>query len=388
MSAALKPQALRAGALYALIFGALGAHLPFWPLWLSEWGLSAAEVGFYTGCGVFVRIFAGLTLPLLADRLGARRQVVAIISAIGATVFALHPYIEDRTVLLLATLATGLVYPGMIPVTDALTSAAGRAHGFAFGVARAWGSLAFVVANFAVGWLIGSYGADMARVWIVACLFAGIFFALLHPGGGLTPAGTRPGMRDAVLLARKPVFVLFLLAIGFSEASHGVYYAYGSVHWRALGLETGTIGLLWAFPVALETLLMFLLGAAIVQRLGPVGAIAVAGAAGVLRWSLMMTDPLGPLLWAVQALHIVTFAVGYLGAIAFIAEAVEDRLASTAQGLFGAAFGGFLTACAMAVSGLIYPALGGLTYGAAAVMSATGLFAALVLRRYWSGGPV
>jgi PPP family 3-phenylpropionic acid transporter len=345
-------------------------------------------VGVFTGAGVVVRIVAGLAIPLLADRLGARRQVMAGIAVLGAAVFTLHPLIEDRTLLLLATMATGLVYPGMIPIADALTSAAGRAHGFAYGQARAWGSLTFLVANLGVGALIAEFGVDVARLWIVVCLAASVLFALTHPGGGFISPGARPGLRDAVSLVRKPVFAVFLLAIGFAEASHAVYYAYGSIHWQSLGLGAAEIGLLWAFPVGLEVVLMFAFGSVIVARLGPVGAIALSGAAGILRWGIMMTDPTGVILWAAQALHIITYAVGHLGAIAFLAVAVEERLASTAQGLFGAAFGGLLTACAMAVSAQIYTGAGGMTFALAATMSAIGLAAALLLLRLWRGGEI
>lgn len=386
--AALAPATLRSGALFALIFAALGAHLPFWPLWLAEWGLTASEVGLYTGAGVLVRIIAGLAIPLLADRLGARRQVMAAVAVLGAVVFAVHPMIEGRSLLLLATLATGLVYPGMIPIADALTSAAARAHGFEYGQARAWGSLTFLIGNLLVGALIGTYGVDIARIWIVACLGTSVFFALTHPGGGLVSEGPRPGIRDAMALIRKPVFLVFVVSTGFGSASHAVYYAYGSVHWQTLGLSATEIGLLWGFPVALEAIVMFAFGALIIARIGPVGAIALSAAGGVLRWAVMMMDPLGPLLWAMQFLHVVTFAVGHLGAIAFLAAAVDERLSSTAQGLFGSAFGGFITAVGMVCAAQIYPHMGGATYGLALGLSAIGLLTAYVLHRMWKDAPI
>ena len=386
--AALSPPALRSGAQFALIFAALGAHLPFWPLWLGAWGLTAAEIGTYTAAGVIVRILTGLAIPLMADRLRARRAVMAVVAALGAAVFFVHPLIEDRTWLLLATLATGLVSPGMIPIADALTSAAARAHGFAYGQARAWGSLAFLLANMIVGALIAELGVDVARVWIVVCLGMAVFFSLTHPGGSLGNEGVRPSGRDVITLITKPAMIVFLLAIGFSEASHAVYYAYGSVHWQSLGLSTATIRFLWAFPVALEVVLMFAFGAMIVAWLGPVGAIAASAVPGVLRWGVMMTDPVGPLLWAAQTLHIVTYAVGHLGAIAFLAEAVDERLASTAQGLFGAAFGGLLSAAAMLIAAQLYPVMGGLTYGVAMGMSVIGLLSAALLARTWRGGAI
>nr|WP_246413631.1 MFS transporter [Rubricella aquisinus] len=372
--------------MYALIFAALGAHLPFWPLWLEDWGLTATEIGSFTAAGVVVRILAGIAIPALADRLDARRMVMAGVAALGAVVFTAHLWIDDKAILFLATLATGLVYPGMIPLSDALGSAAAREYRFAYAQARAFGSLAFLIANIAVGWLIGQYGVGVALWWIVICLALSVWMSMIHPGGGQGAELSRPRLTDIGKLATAPVFVLFLCAIGFAQGSHAVFYAFGSVHWAGLGLNEGEIGALWAFSVAVEVVLMFTVGAAIVARIGAVPAIAFSGAVGVLRWTWMMFDPTGAELWFLQFLHSGTFAIGHLGAIAFVAAAVEERLSASAQGLFGAAFGGLLSAVAMGLASVFYASHGGATYGIAAVMSGLGLIFALMLHHRWQGG--
>jgi PPP family 3-phenylpropionic acid transporter len=107
---------------------------------------------------------------------------------------------------------------------------------------------------------------------------------------------------------------------------------------------------------------------------------------GVVRWTWMMFDPVGIELWFLQFLHSGTFAIGHLGAIAFVAAAVEERLSASAQGLFGAAFGGLLSAIAMGLAAALYVPFGGGTYGIAAVMSGLGLIFALMLHSRWQGG--
>ncbi|MGB0497745.1 MAG: MFS transporter [Rubricella sp.] len=382
----LRPPGLKTGGLYALIFAALGAHLPFWPLWLAEWGLTASEIGAYTAAGVVVRIGAGFAIPMLADAIGARRLVMAAIAGGGALVFLAHPLIEDRAILLIATLATGLVYPGMIPISDALGSVAARDHGFSYARARAMGSVAFLLSNLAVGWLIGRFGVDVALGWIVLCLALSVWLSLVHPGGGRNAAVARVRFGDVGWLLSRRTFLVFILAIGCAQGSHAVFYAYGSVHWAALGLGEGLIGALWAFGVGVEVVLMMTFGGWLVQRIGPVMAITLSGVAGVLRWGWMALDPTGGVLWLLQAIHALTFALGHLGAIAFVAAAVEDRLGATAQGVFGAAFGGFVTAIAMGLAAVLYDDLGGTTYLIAAILSGCGALAGLILGRLWTGG--
>ena len=63
MKAAPPPGWLHTSAFYGFTFLALGAHLPFWPLWLSDWGLTEAEIGAYTAVSIGARVVAGAAIP-------------------------------------------------------------------------------------------------------------------------------------------------------------------------------------------------------------------------------------------------------------------------------------------------------------------------------------
>ncbi|QPH52827.1 MFS transporter [Pontivivens ytuae] len=383
---ALSPAGLRTAAAYAAIFAALGVHLPFWPLWLAEWGLTAAEIGGFTAAGIVIRVLAGLAVPALADRLDARRAVLAAVAGIGAVTFAVHGLLDARGVLLVATLVTGVVFAGMIPIADALGTAAARTGGFGYAPVRSMGSLSFLLASLAVGWLIARYGVVVAQWWIVVALIFCVWTAWTHPGGGNVRQPHPPRLGDLGRMLTEKRFVIFIVAIGMAQSSHAVLYAYGSLHWEALGVSEPVIGQLWAFAVAMETVLMLIAGTWLIRRFGAVGAIALSAAAGVVRWGWMMFDPTGATLWGLQVLHALTFGAGHLGGIAFIAAAVPERLAASAQGMFSSAAGGVLMALGMAIASVVYPMAGGLTYGIAGVMSLIGLVLALWLGRIWDGG--
>ncbi len=383
---ALSPAGLRTAAAYAAIFAALGVHLPFWPLWLAEWGLTAAEIGGFTAAGIVIRVLAGLAVPALADRLDARRAVLAAVAGIGAVTFAIHGLLDARGVLLVATLVTGVVFAGMIPIADALGTAAARTGGFGYAPVRSMGSLSFLLASLAVGWLIARYGVAVAQWWIVVALVFCVWTGWTHPGGGNVRQPYPPRLGDLGRMLTEKRFVIFIGAIGMAQSSHAVLYAYGSLHWEALGVSEPVIGQLWAFAVAMETVLMLVAGTWLIRRFGAVGAIALSAAAGVLRWGWMMLDPTGATLWGLQVLHALTFGAGHLGGIAFIAAAVPERLAASAQGMFSSAAGGVLMALGMAIASVVYPMAGGLTYGIAGVMSLIGLSLALWLGRIWDGG--
>ena len=182
-----------------------------------------------------------------------------------------------------------------------------------------------------------------------------------------------------------PTFALFTAAVAFTQGSHAVLYAYASIHWHELGIGAGRSGALWALSVGVEVLFMVLVGTAVIAWLGPVRALSLACVAGILRFSLMMTDPVGWLLWPLQMLHAVTFALGHLGAIAFIARAVPPRYGAAAQGTTSALGVGIVMTAGMLLAALVYPALGGATYGIGAAIAAAGLVCTVLLGRRWDG---
>lgn len=376
---------LHTSAFYAALFMTTGVQLPFWPLWLEDWGLTAAEIGLYTALGMAVRIVAGMAIPALADRLDRRRHTIAVCAALSALLFLAHLGIGTRPVLLAATLAVAATMAGIGPIAEALGVAAARAWDFPYAQSRAVGSLGFLVANLAAGAVIAATGAWVSLWWIVGGLVAVILLVLHHPGARHAQPHGPPELAEIGRMLTGRVFAIFMGAVAFTQASHAVMYSLGTVHWRDLGLGSGEIGALWAASVATEIVFLFTVGTAAVQRLGPVGAIACSGVAGVVRWGAMMADPTGLWLWPIQGLHAITFAMGHLGAIAFIARAVPDRDAAAAQGATSAMAVGAIMALGMALAALLYPTLGGLTYGVGAACSAIGLGFVWWLARTWRG---
>ena len=95
------------------------------------------------------------------------------------------------------------------------------------------------------------------------------------------------------------------------------------------------------------------------------------------------------MLWPVQALHGLTFGLGHLGAMAFIAAAIPPRLQASAQGLYAGGMGGLAIALATLAAGGISAAYGAASaYWLAAAMSGAALIAALRLGRIWDGGRI
>lgn len=386
-AALFTPASAATAAYFVGLFSAIGAHMPFWPIWLRDWGLSESEVGLYLGLGIAARVGAGVLAPWLADVTGRRRTALVLLALTGAATFALHPLVETRGLLLVLTLIAAVAMAASVPIGDALAVAAGRLHGFAYAPVRAAGSLAFLLASIGCGWAVATWGIDAALVWIVVSLLALAAFSARHPGG-VRGEEARPRLADMGRLVRSRAFLLAAAASAALQASHAPLYAYGSLDWRAQGIGEPTIGALWALSVAAEIAFMLLIGAKVAERLGPVGMFALAGVFGVMRWSLMMLAPPLPWLWGLQLLHAFTFAAAHLGMIAFVGRAVPQTLAASGQGLIGAGMGGLAMASGTLAAAALHDLAGAGIHGIGVTLSLLALVAIWGLGRTWRGGLV
>src|SRR5213079_3330303 len=130
-------------------------------------------------------------------------------------------------------------------------------------------------------------------------------------------------------------FWLFVVSAAALQASHQLYYGFGTLYWRQLGFSDTVIGALWAEGVVAE-IVLFWFSRQLVARLGPLGLMALGGVAGILRWSLMGIVPALAAAAVLQLLHALTFGASHLGAMYFMARSVPPGAAASAQSLYAA----------------------------------------------------
>jgi len=181
-------------------------------------------------------------------------------------------------------------------------------------------------------------------------------------------------------VAGDPRFWMFVATASALQASHQVYYGFGSLYWRSLGFSQTTIGWLWAEGVIAE-ILLFWQGTPLLLGFGPIGLMALGGVAGIIRWSLAGLAVSLPAIAALQLLHALTFGASYLGAMHFLLRAVPASAAGSAQTIYAAVSSGLGGGLVMMAAGGLYASYGGRAYLFMAVLSAAGLAGSLQLRR-------
>jgi PPP family 3-phenylpropionic acid transporter len=168
-----------------------------------------------------------------------------------------------------------------------------------------------------------------------------------RPPGGSIPA-----------LLRIPAFRNVVLASALILGSHAMHDAFAVIRWSAAGISPAMSSLLWSEAVAAEVLVFFLAGPALVARLTPAGAIALAACAGALRWTVMASTAHLAALALVQPLHGLTFALLHLACMRLIARVVPAGLEGTAQAVYGTVGIGAMTALLTLLAGLLYAEAG------------------------------
>jgi PPP family 3-phenylpropionic acid transporter len=374
----------------SFIFGALflitGFQLPYLPVWLDWRGLTATEIGIVTSLPHFLGLVVTPTVGFVADRIGAhRRAIVALAWSAFAAVVALAEMRGFWSILVLAT-AFLLSVQTMMPLTATVAMSGVKALGLDYGRMRLWGSLTFIGAGFAGATVLDSLGAK-AIVWLLvagAAITVGTAHWLAcHRLDSARHCASRSaplGLAEIAELARSADFVLFLCAAGAVQAAHAVFYAFGVLHWRTLGISNSAIGLLWAMGVIAEVGL-FAFSRSIVHRVGAAELIVAGAAAAVVRWLSMALDPPFLILVPLQFLHALTFGATHLGAMHFIARTIAPDRAGTAQAIHATATSGLAMGGAMLLSGLLYGRVGGQSYFAMAVIALLGLLASVALWR-------
>jgi PPP family 3-phenylpropionic acid transporter len=263
----------------------------------------------------------------------------------------------------------------------ALGAAASARRPFEYGWVRGTGSAAFIAGTLASGQAIGVFGLAVVVTLQSLLLGAAALAALAVPELAHPPKNARAQAGGVLRLLKIPAFRTLVLCAALILGSHAMQDAFAVIRWSEAGIGSAASSLLWSESVAAEVLVFFLIGPRLVSRLTPAGAIALAAAAGVLRWSVMAQSAQLSVLALVQPLHGITFALLHLACMRLIRDVVPAGLEGTAQALYGTVGIGAASALLTLASGALYARAGAGGFWVMAALCALALPVAWKLRR-------
>lgn len=380
--------AIRLATVYGTMFLFTGVYLPFFPVWLKSRGLDATEISLVVALSLFLRIVVSPFFAFVADRLGDRRRVIIWLAWSSLAVCALLLVVEGFGPILLVALVLNAIFPSIGPLIETVAMRARIDEGMNYGRVRMWGSVTFVGASAGAGWLLDWNPPAIIALCLVGALalnVAGVWLLPRETPPPRKPVTHRHQFAGALRIGRNPVFILFVLTASLVQATHAVYYAFGSLAWQRQGYADWVIGLLWATGVIAEIVLFYISGP-LMARLGAVRLLMLAGGAAILRWTVTALSPPLAILFVMQALHAFTFGAAHLGAVQFVAQAAPPRLAATAQSLYAAMASGVIMGLVTIGIGPIYEILGAHAYFVMAGAGFVALAGAVFVGMRWQGG--
>lgn len=366
--------------IFLAFYLALGLMMPYFPVWMAERGMTAAQISFVVSFPMLFRTFAAPVYGMIGDRFGQRKIVRAMTAISFAAAFAL-PYATGDWML---TVLTVLVYIGWQATPMQMDSIAvglvRRGVVASYGSLRAFGSSAFVVASVTGGMVLSAYGSQGIITYFIFVAGLTVLATTLVPRTEVAP---RTDQRPGTSVWRQPRVMAVLTAAALIHCSHIAVLAYGALYMRSLGFSDTLIGVILATAICSE-IAMFAMGKRWSRLLGPISLMTLAAGVAVVRWCLFAFARDPATIFGLQLLHGVTFGFAYLGLIGFIAERVDPRYAARTQGVYVALFGGLQAAMALAV-GQVFDELAGLSFLIASIPPA--LAVAILLAWRFTAAP-
>ena len=306
-------------------------------IWFADQGLTPEQIGVLNAVPVLIMLALNVVVGRIADRASDWRQVI-ILGSILAGLLPLGLFFVSGfwSILIVWTLLS-LPAAAVGPVVDAATIRMTRRRGTQFGPIRAWGTVGYMVmlilTGFVITWLGGAIFLPMfVGLSLLRTITA---FGLPRFRGPETADSVAPHAGAARHLgeAMKPFFVLPLVGFSMVYGTHIVLNAFQGLLWKEQGFSADIIGPLLAVGALAEAGLMFVFGR-VQSRFSARSLILASAVVAVFRWFCMALQPGIEFLIPLQALNAITFALGYMGCMHFIANWTSDEIAAEAQGFF------------------------------------------------------
>lgn len=374
---------VRMGLFYAAVYAATGASSPYMPVWFAERGLSGAQIGVILSLPMLARVVTAPLLAVWADNFRLRRTALIFVALGTAAAYLAMALPLGFGGWMTVWFVASSLFGTLTPLTDVIVLARARRDGFNYGWPRGFGSVAFIIANVGLGYLLTRGGPEIVLVWMTAAVtLTALGARLLLPADPVREDGQRGSFVDGWSglggLLRDPLFLTAVISAGLIQSAHAFYYSFSTLAWKRQGIPEDVTGVLWAVGVAVEIVFMWFMEPWR-RAIGAKRLLILGGAAAVVRWTVYAASPPLWALFPLQALHALTYAATFLASLQLVERLSTPRNASAAQSINAALSSGVMSGLATLASGWLFDHAGAHGYLLMAAMSALGLVGAIRL---------
>jgi PPP family 3-phenylpropionic acid transporter len=361
---------------FVAVYAAVGAYLPYLPVYFRSLGFGLDAVGWLAALGAAAGLVGAPLWGAIADRFAGSRLVLpaaAVMAALGAAALAI---VRGPLLVAVAAAVMAMSFSGIPPGLDARALGIVSGDRNRYGRLRLWGSASFIVVVWFTGAVIERAGvASLFAIFIPILAITAVVTLALRPEERIHPA--MPRLTGIAAVLRQRPLARFLIAALLVWSANAAINQYFSIQLLALGASGDLVGFAWAIGALVEIPIMWAYPS-LVARIGAERLLLMGAAAFVVR-GLALAVSSDPVLGTLtMVLHGIGFALMLVGGVTYVSSHAPTGAAATAQGVHAAV--------AFSLTLIVGPSLAGLAAHAFglpttfALAAAAGLAAMVVLR--------
>lgn len=319
---------------YAVLFGGIGAAMPYAALWMDSVGIGSADIGIIVSAPSLAMLLTTIALGRWADNLHDRRIAIIACNVVILIIQLLLFLTTQSWFVLLVWLIAGIATHAMIPITDAAALGLTQRLSGDYARVRVFGSVGFIAALTLAGFAYDRWGINVFITVLLLVNALRLLCAWFLPVMPRTESAHTPNelsKQNSRSLYTSPI-LLVLLGGALINASHAMMYTYGILLWSEQGMSETLAGLAYGIGVVVEIGLMWWFKS-LTYNVSARICLYVAAGCGIIRWSVLASSSSVVFIFFAQALHGFTFGITFLACASFIARRVPEHAGARGQGL-------------------------------------------------------
>lgn len=309
-----------------------GTFATYAALFFAARGMTVPQIGVLLSLIQVMRIVGPNVWGWVADHTQQRARVLRLTAfasfAAFAGIFFAETYVHFFIVMVLINLFTS----AQSPLSEALMLSDMRGDLSHYGRVRLWGSIGFIIAVLAGGYILDWFGVE-SLLWFAGGLLVLVLAASLR----IRDVPHPPAAHDTPRLwhvLRKPEVAAFFLSTALMVGAHMALYTFYSLYLERAGYSKPVIGAMWALGVVAEVVFFYFQGR-VFARFGARRLMMIAFAVALLRFTITGAGP--DLLWvlvAAQLMHAITFAAHHSASVMTMQRWFAGPLQASGQALY------------------------------------------------------
>jgi PPP family 3-phenylpropionic acid transporter len=243
----------RLSSFYFLYFATLGGFIPYWSLYLKDFGFDPIEIGELSALLVGTKIIAPNISGWIADHTGKSIGIIRLAAFLATVIFAGFLWVHNYVSFALITISFSFFWNAMLPQFEAVTLAHLRNAAHRYSRIRLWGSIGFIVAVLSIGAVLEYYPVILLPLILAALLLLNAVIVFVTPEAkSITLDVAVHGMLKII---KMPEVLAFMAVNVLLQIAHAPYYVFYSIYLKHAQYSAMMTGLLWALGVLAEIVL-------------------------------------------------------------------------------------------------------------------------------------